>query len=160
MKAVYAGSFDPFTFGHLSIVKDALEFFDKIIIVCSINSTKKPNFSRTDMVDAIEKIFKNLGFNSDEVQVIRSDKLIVNICEEYNASHIVRGLRNPNDYLYEEEIAKFNHRMNPNIKTVYFRAEDECISSSAVRELFFRGLDISEFVPKEIIEAMNLTSGK
>ena len=149
-KAVYAGSFDPFTFGHFSIVKEAYDFFDEIYVVLAVNSKKKPMFNRDLMVAGIQQLF--YVENLDKVKVIGSEDLIVDVCGQVGAKYIIRGLRNTTDYMYEEDIAKFNMRVNPKIKTIYFRAEDESISSSAVKELYTRGKDISRFVPAIILK--------
>lgn len=151
-KAVYAGSFDPFTFGHLSIVKESYDFFDEIYVVLAVNSKKKPMFNRDLMVAGIQQLF--YAENLDKVKVIGSEDLIVDVCDQVGAKYIIRGLRNTTDYMYEEDIAKFNMRVNPKIKTIYFRAEDESISSSAVKELYTRGKDISRFVPAIILKTL------
>ena len=151
-KAVYAGSFDPFTFGHLSIVKEAYDFFNEIYVVLAVNSKKKPMFNRDLMVASIQQLF--YAENLDKVKVIGSEDLIVDVCGQVGAKYIIRGLRNTTDYMYEEDIAKFNMRVNPKIKTIYFRAEDESISSSAVKELYTRGKDISRFVPAIILKTL------
>lgn len=151
-KAVYAGSFDPFTFGHLSIVKEAYDFFDEIYVVLAFNSKKKPMFNRDLMVAGIQQLF--YAENLDKVKVISSEDLVVDVCDQVGAKYIIRGLRNTTDYMYEEDIARFNMRVNPKIKTIYFRAEDESISSSAVKELYTRGKDISRFVPAIILKTL------
>lgn len=151
-KAVYAGSFDPFTFGHLSIVNEAYDFFDEIYVVLAVNSKKKPMFNRDLMVAGIQQLF--YAENLDKVKVISSEDLVVDVCDQVGAKYIIRGLRNTTDYMYEEDIARFNMRVNPKIKTIYFRAEDESISSSAVKELYTRGKDISRFVPAIILKTL------
>lgn len=151
-KAVYAGSFDPFTFGHFSIVKEAYDFFDEIYVVLAVNSKKKTMFNRDLMVAGIQQLF--YAENLDKVKVISSEDLVVDVCDQVGAKYIIRGLRNTTDYMYEEDIAKFNMRVNPKIKTIYFRAEDESISSSAVKELYTRGKDISRFVPAIILKTL------
>lgn len=152
MNAVYAGSFDPFTLGHLDIVKEASKFFDKLIILCADNIKKIPSFNKRAMANAIEEDLKRLGINN--IEVIVSSDLTINVCKEYNASYLVRGLRSTSDYMYEEEIAKFNQMMDPTIKTVYFRAQNDAISSTTVKELFRRGMDISEFVTPSVYSLM------
>ncbi len=107
-------------------------------------------FDRDLMVASIQQLF--YAENLDKVKVIGSEDLIVDVCGQVGAKYIIRGLRNTTDYMYEEDIAKFNMRVNPKIKTIYFRAEDESISSSAVKELYTRGKDISRFVPAIILK--------
>lgn len=151
-KAVYAGSFDPFTYGHFSIVKEAYDFFDEIYVVCAINAKKKNMFNRDIMVASIQQLFYAEGM--DKIKVISSEDLVVDICDQVGAKYIIRGLRNTTDYMYEEDIAKFNYKVNSKIKTIYFRAIDDSISSSAVKELYIRGKDISRFVPDIIVKSL------
>lgn len=148
MKAVYAGSFDPFTNGHLEIVREAAKLFDAVLILCAVNPKKSPTFSRRGMVVAIDRCLRAQGLSN--VRVISSDALTADVCARYGAEYLVRGLRNTGDYLYEEEIARFNQKINPGLKTIYFRAVDTAISSTMVKELFSRGKDVSEYVPIEI----------
>lgn len=152
MKAVYAGSFDPFTLGHLDIVREASKFFDTLIILCADNIKKTPSFNRKAMAHAIAEDLKGLSINN--IEVIVSSDLTVNVCKEYGAQYLVRGLRSTSDYMYEEEIAKFNQMIDPTIKTVYFRAQNDAISSTVVKELFRRGLDILQFVTPSVHSLM------
>lgn len=148
MKAVYAGGFDPFTNGHLEIVWEAAKLFDAVLILCAVNPKKSPTFSRRGMVVAIDRCLRAQGLSN--ARVISSDALTADVCAKYGAEYLVRGLRNTSDYLYEEEIARFNQKINPGLKTIYFRAVDTAISSTMVKELFSRGKDVSEYVPMEI----------
>lgn len=151
--AVYAGSFDPFTNGHLSIVKDAAEVFDYIYIVIAHNSEKKRFIHEKKMENAIETCLKNNGL--ENCRVVVSNGMVADFCKQYNAKYLVRGLRNTSDYLYEENIAKINHEINPELKTVYFRAINDTISSSMVRELLKYGKDVSKYLPKEVYNIVN-----
>lgn len=149
MTAIYAGSFDPFTNGHLDIVREATRIFDFVIIVCAVNSKKAPRFNRDEMCYAITECLRRHEIFNAKVMV--SDQLISEIATKHDAEYLVRGLRNTMDFMYEEEIAKFNHRINPELRTIYIRAVDETLSSSAVKELLAYGRDISELVPKEVL---------
>lgn len=148
-KAVYAGSFDPFTNGHLYIIREAATLFEQLIVVCAVNQKKTLVFPRKEMAEAIaECLVQNGVYNAD---VIISDKLTTDICTEYDVKYLVRGIRNTTDFLYEEEIAKFNQKFNPNLRTIYLRAMDEELSSSMVRELLSYSKDISKYVPQEVL---------
>lgn len=147
-RALYAGSFDPFTNGHLSIVEKAAELFDEVIIGIAYNSNKKRCIDTYNMKDAIADQLENLGLYNVIVVII--DGLIADYCEKQGIDYLIRGLRNTSDYLYEENIAKINREINPNLQTIYFRADNDVISSSMVRELWRYGKDISQYVPKEI----------
>lgn len=157
MIAVYAGSFDPFTYGHLDIIKEASKFFDTLYVLCADNIKKKSVFPKDKMGIAIDKDIRSIGINN--VKVIVSSDLTIDVCKRANADYLVRGLRSTSDYIYEEDIAKFNQMMNPSIKTIYFRASNDAISSTTVKELFFRGRDITGLVPSNVHLLMNQYKG-
>ena len=154
-KAVYAGSFDPFTIGHLQMVRSAAELFDSVVILVAVNSKKKRMFDKTSMALAIDACLHRQGIDNTEVVV--SEELTADVCSRLNAGYLVRGLRNTTDYMYEEEIAKFNQRINPGLKTVYLRAVDDDISSSMVRELHTYGKPCDEYVPSEVLAIIKQT---
>ena len=145
-KALYAGSFDPFTNGHLSIVEKASELFDEVVVGIASNSNKKRSTDIWLMHDAIRDSLKHL----DNVIVVTIDGLVADYCKNKNIKYLVRGLRNTSDYLYEENIAKINNEINPDLQTIYFRADNDVISSSMIRELNDHCKDVSKFVPKEV----------
>ena len=149
-KALYAGSFDPFTNGHLSIVEKAAELFDEVIVGVADNSDKKRCTDIYAMRDAISDQLEHL----DNVIVIVIDGIIADYCVKQGVSYLVRGLRDTSDYLYEENIAKINNEINPDLKTIYFRADNDVISSSMVRELWRYGKSVSKYVPKEIYKIL------
>lgn len=149
-RALYTGSFDPFTNGHFSIVEKSAELFDEVIIGIAYNSNKKRYTNIYAMIDAIRNQLEHF----DNVVVVIIDGLIADYCEQWNIDYLVRGLRNTSDYLYEENIAKINNEINPNLKTIYFRADNDVISSSMIRELLKYGKSISEYVPKEVYKIL------
>ena len=146
--AVYAGSFDPFTNGHMNIVGEAVELFDEVYVALASNSNKNRTTDINKMREAIIKCVEERGIENCHVEIC--DGLIADFCKEKNAEYLIRGLRNTSDYLYEENIAKINNEINPGLKTIYFRAYNEVISSSMVRELKKHGKDISKYIPNEI----------
>jgi pantetheine-phosphate adenylyltransferase len=145
-RALYAGSFDPFTNGHLSIVEKSAELFDEVIVGIAENSNKKRSTDIYEMQDAIREQLKYL----DNVTVVIIERLVADYCNKKDICYLVRGLRNTSDYLYEENIAKINKEINPSLRTIYFRADNDVISSSMIRELREYGKDVSRFVPEEI----------
>lgn len=151
--AVYAGSFDPFTNGHLSIVKEASEIFDEVYVVLASNSSKKRSTSVNDMSAAMADAFMREGLYNCRA-VTLTDGLVADFCKLCNADYLVRGLRNTSDYMYEENIAKINREINPTLKTIYLRADNEVISSSLVRELMHYKKDVSKYVPQEILKLL------
>ena len=152
-KAMYAGSFDPFTNGHLDIVKEASAIFDEIYICIAYNPNKKRVTNEYDMADAIRDTLKMNNINNAYVVVY--DGLIADFCMKKEIKYLIRGLRNTSDYMYEENIAKINFEINPNLTTMYFRAKNDTISSSMVRELQSYGRDISRYIPLDIAKLYN-----
>ena len=149
---LFVGSFDPFTNGHYEIVKKSLALFDKVVIGIGINSNKKRLFEKDIMKNAISELFKN-EIAKGKIEVIVYDGLTAEIAKQYNINYIIRGLRNSNDYNYEEEIATANELLF-DVDTIYLRAKYSYISSTLVRELISRNKDISNLVPKEIFYAI------
>ena len=151
-KAIYPGSFDPFTNGHLDICKKASKLFDKVCIVIAVNAKKQRTFSSESMKDAIERDLYCLGITNCSVYIC--DGLVAKFAEELGAQYMIRGLRNNMDYNYEENIAEINKLINPKLEYVYFRAENVAVSSSMVKELNSFGKDVSKFVPQAVLEVM------
>jgi pantetheine-phosphate adenylyltransferase len=150
--AVYPGSFDPFTHGHLDIVKKASVLFDRVAIVVAVNKNKSRTYDVNKMCKAIEvTLIEN---NITNCIVGTWDGLIADLMLHWGAKYLIRGLRNTMDYNYEENIAEVNKLLNPNIEYVYFRADNSAISSSMVKELYSFGQDVSQYVSKTVIEVM------
>lgn len=152
-KAIYAGSFDPFTNGHLNVLKQSSKIFDNVYIVIAVNQNKKRRIDIKEMEKCIKQICKNN--NLINVEVLSTTRLIAKIAKNFNAEYLIRGVRNGIDFEYEENIAKINEQINPKLKTIYFRAGNtDYISSSAVMEIFNLNGDISNWVPKEILKLL------
>lgn len=151
-KALYPGSFDPFTNGHLDIVKKASELFEEVYIVIGVNARKSRSFSAEGMRGAIEETLRECGI--DNCQVCVYDGLVAEFSKTIGAYYMIRGLRNNMDYNYEENIAEVNKLINPDMEYVYFRAENVAVSSSMVKELYSYQRDISKYVPQKILEYM------
>lgn len=152
MNAVYAGSFDPFTIGHLHVLRQACQIFDKVYVAIAVNSEKNRRVDKDLMKEAIERVIKNNGINNAEALVFNG--LTVDLAIEKGARFLVRGLRNGTDYEYEENLAVVNNKVS-GIETIYFRAGKTAhISSSVVMELYNYGKDITKWVPEEIIAVL------
>ncbi|WP_176221510.1 pantetheine-phosphate adenylyltransferase [Massilibacteroides vaginae] len=145
-RAIFPGTFDPFTIGHQSLVRRALEIVDEIIIAIGINEKKQTYFPLDKRLEAIEKLYKH----NDRVQVMAYDSLTVDFAQSVDAQFIMRGIRTVNDFEYEKSIADVNRKLT-GIETFILFTEPEHthISSSIVRELLSYDKDISLFVPKE-----------
>ena len=149
-KAIYPGSFDPFTNGHLDIVRKASALFEEVDVVIGINANKRRTYPVEAMKAAIEKTLQELGL--DNVSVSVSGGLVAEYAKANNVQYMIRGLRNNMDYNYEENIAEVNKLINPGLEYVYFRAENVAVSSSMVKELRSYGLDISPYVPNAVLD--------
>ncbi len=150
--AVYPGSFDPLTIGHLEIIKKAAKLFDELHVVIGIKNTKidKSMFTleqRLEMLQLVTKDIPNVILNTHE-------GLIVDYASKINAIALIRGIRNSRDFDYEITQYHFNHELNKNVETIILlpNAESLYISSSAVKELMYFNADYSKYVPKEIYE--------
>ncbi len=149
----YAGSFDPFTNGHLQIVKKAAQCFDKIIIGLAYNSEKEIRLDKEKMKIAIEETINELKLNNVEVTLYSG--LTAEEAKKWGANILIRGLRNGTDYQYEENIAENNEKIF-GLDTCYFRAGDlGYLSSSLVMELWNNNVSIDEYVPKQIAKLIN-----
>lgn len=153
--AIYPGSFDPFTNGHLDVVIKGAKLFDKVHIVIGINANKKRSYDSGLMKKAIEETLKDKCLSNCEVYVYEG--LIAEYTKENNIGYMIRGLRNNMDYNYEENIAEVNKLINPNLEYVYFRAENVAVSSSMVKELNWFNKDISKYVPEAVQILMSKT---
>lgn len=146
----YAGSFDPFTNGHLHVIKVSAQIFDKIIVGIGINNNKIRKFDNDEMKSAIERVLQRE--NLTNVSVITYDSLTVDAAIAHNSSFLIRGIRNGMDYDYEENIALINQEIS-SLDTIYVRAGRlGALSSSMVYELLQNGKDVSKLLPPEILE--------
>lgn len=146
----YAGSFDPFTEGHLHIVRESAKLFDKVIIGIGIQPKKTPRFDKKLMKNGIEAVLKRENINNAEVIIYNN--LSVDTAKKYNATFLIRGIRNDMDYQYEENLASINEEIS-GIDTIYIRSGSlGNISSSMVMELLEHNADVSKYLPKEILE--------
>ena len=149
--AVYPGTFDPITFGHIDVIKKALKIFDKIIIATTDNSDKDYFFSVEERIDIINNsLLKDLKFNKKKIKVITFISLTIELCKKYNASAIIRGLRAVSDFEYEFQLAGMNKKLNSKIETMFLMSdvENQIISSKFVKEIAGLGGNIDRFVPK------------
>ena len=147
--AIYPGSFDPITSGHLNIIQRASRIFDKLIVCVMVNSTKAPMFSQQERVDMIRKVTGDLP----NVEVDSSDELLATYAKRRGGCVIVKGLRAGSDFENEFQMALINHKINPALDTMFLTAEHQYmyLSSSTVKELGFYNVDLSEFLPDQII---------
>lgn len=149
-RAVFAGTFDPFTNGHLDIVRRASFLFDEVIILFADNDKKQRLFNKEGMMDAVTKFLQRNEYHN--VFVDSSSGLTANYCRQHGIKYLIRGLRNVTDYLYEEEIASVNSMLNGKVETIYIRGKNSAISSSIVRAMISNGNDYIPYVPRDVYE--------
>ena len=147
--AIYPGSFDPVTSGHLNIIRRASNIFDKLIVCVMVNAGKRPMFSQEERVELIRRVTGDLP----NVEVDCSDELLAEYAKRKGSCVIVKGLRAGSDFENEFQMALINHKINPELDTMFLTAESQYmyLSSSTVKELGSYGVDLSDFLPEEII---------
>lgn len=149
-KALYAGSFDPFTNGHLDIVKRSLGIFKELTILIAISPSKKPLIPQEDRIDMIQALFKD----EPRVNVDFYDGLIVDYAKDNDIQSIVRGLRPTGDFEIEFQMASMNRKLNSEIETIFLMTGEKFyyVSSSIVKEVLRHNGDIKDFVPSNVLE--------
>ena len=155
--AIYPGSFDPITYGHIDVIKKSLNIFDKLIVATTDNINKNYHFSIDDRLNIINNsLFKDLKLNKKRIKVIPFDTLTINLCKKYKAGTIIRGLRAVSDFEYEFQLAGMNKKLNSNIETIFLMSdvENQIISSKFVKEIANLGGDIDRFVTKSTVKVL------
>tara|TARA_Y100001970_G_scaffold41512_1_gene51329 strand:+ start:18630 stop:19121 length:492 start_codon:yes stop_codon:yes gene_type:complete len=155
--AIYPGTFDPITFGHIDIIKKSLKIVDKLIIATTDNSEKDYLFSVEERIDILKKsLFHDLKLNKKKITITSFDNLTVKLCKKYNASIIVRGLRAVSDFEYEFQLAGMNKRLDKNIETLFLMSdiENEVISSKFIKEIARLEGKLDRFVTKSVIKSI------
>lgn len=147
--AIYPGSFDPITSGHLNIIQRAANIFDKLIVCVMVNSTKQPMFSREERVHMIKSVVDGIS----NVEVDSSDELLAEYARRKGSCVIIKGLRAGSDFENEFQMALINHKINPDLDTMFLTSEHQYmyLSSSTVKELGGYDVDLSDFLPEQII---------
>ncbi len=147
--AIYPGSFDPITSGHLNIIRRAASIFDKLIVCVMVNAGKNPMFSQQERAELIRRVTADIG----NVEVDCSSELLADYAQRKGSCVIVKGLRAGSDFENEFQMALINHKINPNLDTMFLTAESQYmyLSSSTVKELGNYDVDLSEFLPEQII---------
>ena len=152
-RAVYPGTFDPMTMGHVDLVKRASKLFDSVIIAIASSDSKKPMFTLEERIEIGNKIFAD----DPKVEVVGFSGLLVNFAKENDANILIRGLRVVADFEYEFQLANMNRAMSPDIESVFLTPKEEYsyISSSLVKEIATMGGDVDRFVDSVTLEALN-----
>lgn len=149
--AIYPGSFDPITSGHLNIIRRAANIFDRLIVCVMVNSAKAPMFTQQERVDMIRSVVLDIP----NVEVDSSGELLAEYARKKGSCVIVKGLRAGSDFENEFQMALINHKINPDLDTMFLTSEHQYmyLSSSTVKELGNYDVDLSDFLPEQIIPA-------
>ena len=155
--AIYPGTFDPITFGHIDVIKKSLKLFDKIVIAVSDGTNKNYLFSSDERIDIIKKaIFFDLKLDKKKINIISFKSLTTDLCKKYKSNIILRGLRAVSDFEYEFQLAGMNRKLNNNIETIFLMSdvENQIISSKFVKEIVRLNGDIKKFTTKSTIKSL------
>ena len=155
--AIYPGTFDPITFGHIDVIKKSLKLFDKVVVGVSEESNKSYLFSTNERIDIVNKaLFKDLKLSKKKISVISFDSLTTDLCKKYKSNIILRGLRAVSDFEYEFQLAGMNRKLNHNIETIFLMSdvENQIISSRFVKEIAQHKGDLKKFTTKSTIKSL------
>ena len=155
--AIYPGTFDPITFGHIDVIKKSLKLFDKIVVGVSEESNKNYLFNSYERIEIVNKaLFKDLKLNKNKIKVVSFSSLTTDLCKKYKSNIILRGLRAVSDFEYEFQLAGMNRKLNNNIETVFLMSdiENQIISSRFVKEIIKLKGDIKKFTTKSTIKSL------
>lgn len=157
IKAVFPGSFDPPTNGHLDIIQRASKLFDDVDVLISVNPNKNYMFTEQERLEMLKELLKNYK----NVQIHVWEGLIVNYAKEVGAKVLIRGIRSSNDFSYEFELAHMNQNLNPQIETMFLPSKEKwgVVKSSSIKELALFGGDISRMVPPLVVDALKQKLG-
>ena len=155
--ALYPGTFDPITYGHMDVIKKALKIVDRVIIAVSENSNKDYLFDINERLNIINNaLFKDLKMKTSKIKVISFNSLTTDLCKKMNSKIILRGLRAVSDFEYEFQLAGMNRKLNNKIETVFLMSdvENQIISSRFVKEIIDLGGDVRKFTTKSTVKAL------
>ena len=155
--AIYPGTFDPITYGHIDVIKKSLKFLDKLIIGISNGNEKNFLFSLEERVEIVKKaLFEDLKINKKSVHIMSFNTLTTDLCKKYKSNMILRGLRAVSDFEYEFQLAGMNRKLNNKIETIFLMSdvENQIISSRFVKEIAQHKGDLKKFTTKSTIKSL------
>ena len=155
--AIYPGTFDPITYGHIDVIQKSLKLFDKIVVGVSDVSNKNYLFNSEERVKIVNKaLFKDLNLNKKKISIVTFRSLTTDLCQKYKSNIILRGLRAVSDFEYEFQLAGMNRKLNNNIETIFLMSdvENQIISSKFVKEIVKLNGDIRKFTTKSTIKSL------
>ena len=155
--AVYPGTFDPLTYGHINVIKKSLNVFDRLIVATTDNINKNYHFSIEERLSIINNsLFKDLKLSKSKIKVVSFEELTIDLCKKYKAGTIIRGLRAVSDFEYEFQLAGMNKKLNSKIETMFLMSdvENQIISSKFVKEIASLGGNIDRFVTRSTVKML------
>ena len=155
--AIYPGTFDPITFGHIDVIKKALRLFDKVVVAASDGTNKNYLFNSAERIELMKKaLFVDLKFDKKKIEIISFTSLTIDLCKKYKSKIILRGLRAVSDFEYEFQLAGMNRKINNNIETIFLMSdvENQIISSKFVKEIIRLNGNIKKFTTKSTIKSL------
>ena len=155
--AIYPGTFDPITYGHIDVIKKSLKLFDEIVVATSKTNNKNYLFNSDERIEIVKKaLFFDLKMNKKKIKIISFDSLTTDLCKKYKSNIILRGLRAVSDFEYEFQLAGMNRKLNNNIETIFLMSdvENQIISSKFVKEIVKLNGDIRKFTTKSTIKSL------
>ena len=155
--AIYPGTFDPITFGHIDVIKKALKLFDKIVVAVSDVDNKDYLFDSNERIEIVKKaLFSDLKLNKQKILVISFTSLTTDLCKKYKSNIILRGLRAVSDFEYEFQLAGMNKKLDKSVETIFLMSdiENEIISSKFIKEIGKLKGDLKKFATKSVIKAI------
>ena len=157
INAIYPGTFDPITFGHIDVIKKALKIVDTVIVAISETDNKNYFFNAQERMDIVKKaLFLDLKLNKKKIKIILFKSLTTDLCKKYKSNIILRGLRAVSDFEYEFQLAGMNRKLNNNVETIFLMSdvENQIISSKFVKEIISLGGDVKKFTTKSTIKSL------
>ncbi len=155
--AIYPGTFDPITFGHIDLIQKSLKIVDELIVAISNGSQKEYLFSSEERIEIVNKaLFSDLRFNKKKIKVISFNSLTTDLCKKYKSNIIIRGLRAASDFEYEFQLAGMNRKLNNKIETIFLMSDfkNQVISSRLIKEIIELKGDIKKFTTKSTISSL------
>ena len=157
INAIYPGTFDPITFGHIDVIKKALKIVDTVIVAISETDNKNYFFNAEERMNIVKKaLFSDLKFNKKKIKIILFKSLTTDLCKKYKSNIILRGLRAVSDFEYEFQLAGMNRKLNNSVETIFLMSdvENQIISSKFVKEIISLGGDVKKFTTKSTIKSL------
>ena len=155
--AIYPGTFDPITYGHIDVIKKALNIVDTVIVAISDVNNKNYLFNSDERIEIIKKaLFSDLKLNKNKIKIISFKSLTTDLCKKYKSNIILRGLRAASDFEYEFQLAGMNRKLNDSVETIFLMSnvENQIISSKFVKEIISLGGDVKKFTTKSTIKSL------